>query len=182
MRRLILILTLVVCSVQAIKAQTYAYRFVKAVNSNTGELISNYYAEEIVYITFCSGKAVCYKSDANVNRIKSTASKMTNNNDVYSKLASRNGIVTYKCTFKIYEQKSAIAFDRVETGEGYMYLHFSTDYNRLNIINDTSYTSYANPLIPTNTPPLKLGGDKTRTLVYEKIKDLSGEVMPDKLW
>lgn len=179
-------------------AQTYTYRLTKVVNSDTGELLEKINGDkELIYITFTNSKRTCYETDAYGNRINRDNEQPNQNNllnmctegsNYYHKYSNANGIITFKCTYKMYSYKRTHEFvpqyQKVLSGEHDDYLYFSTDYKKLNINNTISSRDY-NHQTKTYTESFMNGkhfGDK-RTRVYERVDNLQvKENTPKQLW
>lgn len=159
MKRLLIISMLLIVSLMS-SAQTKAYRLVKSVNPESGELIRDYSdTERYYYITFI-GSDRCFISDEIGNSLskkesgcgvttetnpvakaimKQSGSRSLNSSsysspstydystsdNIYHKIAESEGVITYMCVTKMYENGS-FKYERRD------FMHFSSDYSRLN--------------------------------------------------
>lgn len=183
-----LIIFLCIVSTHYASAQTYAYHLAKVVNSDTGELLESQSEDKtLIYITFTSNHHSCYESNLYGERINKdydnsiditrTSSEGRN---YYVWDSNTNGIIAYKCTYKVYsyERSSAMpTYRMVSSGEADEYLFFSSDYKKLNI-NGRKSVRYTDSLIKG----IKTGGK--RTLVYERVENSAqaNDDIPKQLW
>lgn len=197
MKRFLLLVLCTLC-VHISFSQTYAYRLTKVVDSDTGEVLANRGEKDLIYITFTSDRQTCYETDAYGNRINednkqpnpaSITNISTEGSNYYRKISSNNGIITFKCTYKVYSYKRSnpvvLTYTKELSGESDDFLYFSTDYKKLNTINKISSRTY-NPQTKTySVSPLNgayVGGK--RTCVYERVDNptQTNSDTPQKLW
>ena len=192
------ILLVILCAIFAhyASAQTYTYRLTKVVDSDTGELLEKHYGDrELIYITFTDNKQTCYETDAYGNRINRDNEQpipniivniSTEGSNYYHKISNTNGIITFKCTYKVYshERVNIFQYQKILSGESDIFLYFSTDFKKMNINNRISSRDY-NPQTKTYTPSFLNGAhlDGKRTCVYERIESSNANAnVPTKLW
>ena len=194
MNRLLLVILCMFCALSTY-AQTFTYKLVKVVHTDTGDLIQdtkiNY--DEVIYITFSSNKKTCYKSDEYGNRIitdgeDKTLSYVSEGTNMYNQLSNKNGIMTFKCTYKLYRLVGFPLKHKELSGECDDYLYISTDYKKQNINNDVWSRDYDHQTRTYGksfkSAPLAIFGGK-RTYVYEKISlniPTQESVTPKHLW
>lgn len=190
MNRLLLVILCMFCALSTY-AQTFTYKLVKVVHSDTGDLIQDpkIKYDEVIYITFSSNKKTCYKSDAYGNRIITdvedrTLSYASEGTNMYNQFSNKNGIVTFKCTYKEYRFVGFPLQHKELSSECDKFLYFSTDYKKLNINNDIWSRDYDHQTRTYGksfkSVPLEAIFGKC-TCVYEKISTQES-VTPKHLW
>lgn len=141
MRYILLILCLFVAA-NTVSAQTYYYKFLYAVNPETGEKTKEY---GDVYVTFSNNKKTCYESDENgyakrdteYNHLRpsrySAAMAECSSDGIFRYFSNSNDVITYRLEYTVYFGMYNIFTTRVSE-KHYRYLNFSKDLSRLNIV------------------------------------------------
>lgn len=132
MKKLLLTLSaLLLISCAGSFAQTYTYKYLFTVNSETGVKSKSYGDSYRVYVTFTKNKSFCYESDQNGVKKSDLISRGEGYNEFHY-VSGANGILSYKSTetyYTIYFGKKIPVGQPIIT-----YMNFSTDYERLNWI------------------------------------------------
>lgn len=138
MKKLLLVLSfLLVGSCVAAFAQTYTYKYLYTVNTETGVKTNEYSSGRTIYVTFTNGKNMCYQSDKNGVKIKAynpmqIYGTWEEGRDEYHYASSSSGMLSYKQLLRTYHYDAN--FKKALLSETIAYYNFSTDYNRLNTI------------------------------------------------
>lgn len=150
MKKIFLSLIVLFAGCNMVDAQTYYYKIISKVNPETGVKSS---CSDNMYITFTSNKNVCYKSDQSGNKTSGGYDKrkefgtsglnylgnyvgaseygcFRECDGVFHYSRSINSMYEYKCYY--YDYHLIWGGGRVKDEEGYLYIYFSTDYQRLN--------------------------------------------------
>lgn len=154
MKKLFLLVVVFIVACCELHAQTYYYKLTSQVNPNTG-VKSSYYGD--MYVTFTRSKSICYESDKDGNafnrfylsRKMSPSATMVmpmanlSCDHVYKYAECRNGMYIYSMYYSYWS-----IFPVQKVNEGYYYVYFSADFNRVNI--NTGWTVYVGE---RETPP-----------------------------
>lgn len=143
-------------------AQTYTYKYLYTVNTETGVKSNEYSSGRTIYVTFTNGKNMCYPSDRNGVKVKAynpmqIYGTWEEGRDDYYYVSNSNGMVSYKQTLCTYHYDAN--FKKALLSEVVAYYNFSTDYDRLNTI----------------------WGQTTSVHVYERIDNKQPDT-PTTLW
>ncbi|MBQ5844092.1 MAG: hypothetical protein IIW52_04470 [Alistipes sp.] len=160
-RVLIVIVAILCCGGLECAAQTYCYKYLYTVNSDTGEKSMGGLKAHNIYITFTNNKNYCYESDKNGIKKEwqdpvyiSGIFKEGANQFYYT--SSNNGMFTYRCVMKTcqhtFNGKNVIS-------ETIFFKTFSRDYKRLNSKNK----------------------DYPNVRVYERVENNQND-MPTQMW
>lgn len=165
MKKLVLFLIVLFACNGVAEAQTYYYKLTSKVNPDTG--VKKSYSDNM-YITFTNNKNVCYESDKEGNKKYDKHAELGTNgatgrfgyvsNTIYGPFGpivsqpcpaaifrkcdgvfhysrSINGMYEYKCYY--YDYYCNGNNDKVE--DGYLYIYYSTDYQRINMKSQNQY-------------------------------------------
>lgn len=179
MKKIFLSLIVLFAGCNMVDAQTYYYKIISKVNPDTG--VKSSYSNSM-YITFTNNKNVCYESDKSGNikpnrmaefgkdgatgrmgyvshtvygffgpitSAPSPAAIYRKCDGVFRYSRYINNMYEYKCYYYDYY----FPLDQDKSGDGYLYIYFSKDYQRINVKSQNQYDKGVIYVGERATPP-----------------------------